>query len=139
MEKQKFVDVLKEQLQLAGIPLEEEQISDNALSEAPKKELPPMPDEEEPFGPEPEEEPKAKPEKEEPEEEPEPEEELADKWEIDIKTSSKFKFEMHENYIYVWYRNKRSDKIQIPTRLRGMRKLVSELFNKILSHVEKVS
>lgn len=69
----------------------------------------------------------------------EPEEELHDEWEKDFRTGSKFKIQVHENYIYVWYRNKRSPKIQIAPKLRPYRDLFSELFEKILSHVEKVS
>lgn len=69
----------------------------------------------------------------------EPEEELHDEWEKDFRTGSKFKIQVHENYIYVWYRNKRSPKIQIAPKLRPYRNLFSTLFEKILSHVEKVS
>ena len=69
----------------------------------------------------------------------EPEEELHDEWEKDLRTGSKFRIEFHENYVYVWYRNKRSAKIQIPPVLRKNKKLVSELFEQIMSHVEKVS
>ena len=138
LEKEKYVEFLKEQLELSGI----------ALDEAPKDEkgaspfdVPPEEpaDKEEPK-PETKDEPEEKKDKEaEKDQEKEPETELADSWEIEIKTSSKFKFEMHENYIYVWYRSRRSDKIPIPTRLRAMSKPVSELFNKMMSHIEKVS
>jgi hypothetical protein len=134
LEKEKYVEFLKEQLELSGIPLEEAPKDEKAMDA-----LAPLP--EEPAGKEePKDEPEEKKDKEaEKDQEKEPETELADSWEIDIKTSSKFKFEMHENYIYVWYRSRRSDKIPIPTRLRAMSKPVSELFNKMMSHIEKVS
>lgn len=138
LEKEKYVEFLKEQLELSGIPLEEaakdeKPAGTDALAATPEKPA----DEKEPAE---KDEPEEKKDKEaEKDQEKEPETELADSWEIDIKTSSKFKFEMHENYIYVWYRSRRSEKIPIPTRLRPMSKPMSELFNKMMSHIEKVS
>jgi cobalamin biosynthesis protein CobT len=77
--------------------------------------------------------------KEEPEEKEEDEEELHDTWEISIKTGGKFKFEMYENYFYVWYRNKKSERIEIPAKFKAMRKELARLVNKIMTYVEKAS
>lgn len=67
------------------------------------------------------------------------EEELGDTWEINIKSGGKFKFEMYENYLYVWYRSKKSERIDLPSKLRPLRKEMAKMFNEILSYVEKAS
>lgn len=90
---------------------------------------------EEPEDKEKEEEPEEKEE----EEEPEDEEELHDTWEVSIKTGGKFKFEMYENYFYIWYRSKKSERIEIPAKFKAMRKEMARLFNKIMIYVEKAS
>lgn len=64
-----------------------------------------------------------------------PEEELADSWEKEIATGGKFKIDIHENYIYVTYRSRRSRKIEVPPKLKPYRALYSSLFEKIMSHV----
>lgn len=69
----------------------------------------------------------------------EPEEELTDEWEKDFKTGSKFKIQIHENYAYVWYRNKKSPKIKISPKLKPYKSLVSSFLEEVLSHVEKAS
>jgi hypothetical protein len=118
-----FQEVLDEMLDLAGVPLteqDEEEKPAEAEAEAEKEEAPEEGGEEE-------------------KKDEEPEEELKDEWEKDFRTGSKFKIQIHENYIYVWYRNKRSAKLQVPPKLRPYRDLFSELMEKILAHVEKVS
>jgi hypothetical protein len=128
IDENSFEEILQEQLELSGVLVDEAEEDDepedqyDILRNA--------------KGVEKEEE---KPKEDKEEKDDEPEEELADEWEINVKTSSKFKFEMHENYIYVWYRQRRSQKIPIPPRLRQTRELMSKLFNDMLSHVEKVS
>lgn len=114
-------------------PIEEQEKDDETDLDIPP--AAPKPDEEEPEAEEPV---KPKKEKEEKKDD-EPEEELQDEWEKDIRTSSKFKIQIHENYIYVWYRNKKSQKIQVPAKLKPYSDLVSGLLEKIMAHVEKVS
>ena len=130
MAQEKYEDVLQEMLELAQVPLTEAEDDEDETGEddlgMPKIPGPDAPGDDEE-------------EKDDDEKSDEPEEELQDQWEKDFRTGSKLKIEFHENYIYVWYRNKRSPKIQIPPILRKNRKMVSELFEKILAHVEKVS
>jgi len=129
MAKDEFKTLLGEMLDLAGVPLEEQETDLDMPPAAPAKKEEPK---ETPKEPEP-------PKEKETEKDEEPEEELEDEWEKDIRTSSKFKVQFHENYIYVWYRNKKSQKIQVPPKLKPYYELVSELFEKIMAHVEKVS
>jgi len=127
-QKDKYSVILEEMLELAQVPLEEQ---DDEEGDEDKVEIPKISDVRKARDNKDDEEPK--------EDDDEPEEELHDEWEKDFKTGSKFKIQIHENYIYVWYRNKRSPKIQIAPKLRPYRNLFSELIEKILSHVEKVS
>ena len=127
-QKDKYSVILEEMLELAQVPLEEQDDEEGDEDKIPKisdvRKARDNKDDEEPK---------------EEDDDDEPEEELHDEWEKDFKTGSKFKIQIHENYIYVWYRNKRSPKIQIAPKLRPYRNLFSELIEKILSHVEKVS
>jgi hypothetical protein len=132
----KYSEILKEQLELSGVQLSEAEPEEDDFSSMP------MPD----VGKEDEEPKKGKKEddkkddkKDDKEEKKDPESELADSWEIDVGTAGKIKFDMHQNYMYIWYRNRRSDKIMMPSKLRPYAKQVSELFNSLLDHVEKVS
>jgi len=125
-----YKTILEEMLDLAlaGVPLDEqEKKEDEKVDEPEGKELETEP--EEPVEPEAT---KGK-------EDEEPEEELHDEWEKKIRTGSNFKIQIHENYLYVWYRNKKSAKIQIPPKIRQYRELFSSLLDKIMSHMEKVS
>lgn len=134
MAQEKYEEVLQEMLELAQVPLNEaEEDEESGEDEFGMPKLP--------AGDAPEDDDKEKKDDDDEDDEKsdEPEEELQDQWEKDFRTGSKLKIEFHENYIYVWYRNKRSPKIQIPPVLRKNRKMVSELFEKILAHVEKVS
>jgi len=126
-QKDNYNVILEEMLELAQVPLNEEDEDEFSMPKTPdvKKDKDTKDDDDE--------------SKEDDEKSDEPEEELHDEWEKDFRTGSKFKIQVHENYIYVWYRNKRSPKIQIAPKLRPYRDLFSELFEKILSHVEKVS
>lgn len=125
-EKEQFNEILEEMLGLAGVPLNEQE--DEEKENVPGDQEAPAAndaadDEEgsEEEGPE------------------EPDEELQDEWEKTISTAGKFKIQWTDNYVYVWYRNKRSQKIAIPPKLKPQRARVSNLLNKILSHVEEVS
>lgn len=134
MTPDKYRETLNEMLELSGLPEDSELDEENSLlTEAKEKEDDKA--EEEPEIEEPEE----KKEKEEKDSSDEEEEELGDTWEINVKTAGKFKFEMFENYLYVYYRNKKSEKIEIPSRLRSLRREMASLFNKILTHVENAS
>lgn len=136
MAQDKYNVLLDEMLELAEIPLNEAEDDEEAGDdEVGMPKISPS-DIEKALGKEDDEDDK---EKDDDEKSDEPEEELEDQWEKDFRTGSKFRIEFHENYVYVWYRNKRSSKIQIPDLLRKNKKLVSELFEKLLSHVEKVS
>jgi len=147
---------LEELLDLAGVPQPElfenrgqqEEIEadyiEEDLSEA-DDEPGEEPDEEEPEA-EPMKAPKRKGEpddddEEEPEEKeaPEDKEELHDTWTVTIKTGGKFKFEMYENYFYIWYRSKKSERIDIPPKFKAFRKEMAKLFNEIMTYVEKAS
>jgi hypothetical protein len=122
---EQYRELLEEMLDLAGIPLNE---ADDEEGDATGEE-------------EPEQDQKAADDAgadDNPDEE-ESDEELADKWSVQISTGSKMEIEFHDTYIYVWYRNRKSEKISIPQKLRQRIGEVSSLFNKILSHVEKVS
>lgn len=118
-EKQEFQQFLEEMLDLAKVPLTEQ-------------------DEEEPKDEEEAEEPKAEENPDEKKDE-KPEEELADTWEITIGTTGTIKIEWHETYLWVWYRKRKSGKMSIPDRLRPYRKQLSEFIHEILSYVERVS
>jgi len=129
-QKDKYDVMLEEMLELAQVPLDEQ----DEEGDEDKVRMPKIPDVKKAKDKEDDEEPKEDDEKPD-----EPEEELHDEWEKDFRTGSKFRIQVHENYIYVWYRNKRSPKIQIAPKIRPYRNLFSALFEKILSHVEKVS
>lgn len=118
----KHRELMEEMLKLAGVPLSEQEDEDQ--EEMPAAEQP---------------EPEAEVEKETDDADQDSTEELSDEWEITISTGSKLKVEWHNTYLYVYYKNKRSEKISIPSKLRQNSKLVSNLFHKILSHVERVS
>lgn len=77
-------------------------------------------------------------EKEEPEEE-ETDEELVDKWEASIDSTGKVNVEFHESSITVSYKDRESTSIEVPSSLRNEVDKVSKLFNKIISHIERVS
>jgi hypothetical protein len=129
----KYNEILEEMLDLAGVPLTE-QDKEEAEEE-------PEVDQPEAEEPEPEPEPEAEepaPKKEEPKDK-KPEEELHDEWEKKIRTGSTFKVQIHENYLYVWYRNKKSQKIAIPPKLREHREVISSFLESIFDHIEKVS
>lgn len=115
-EKQKFNDILEEMLDLAGVPLNEQD------------------DEEEQDA-----EDQADVEVDAEEEDGAADEELQDKWEADITSKGKFKIEWTDSYVWVWYKNQRSEKIAIPPKLRPYRALVSSFLNKIVSWVEEKS
>lgn len=66
-------------------------------------------------------------------------EELQDKWEKTISSAGTFKIEWTDNYVWVWYKNKRSQKIPIPPKLKPQRNRISSFLDKILSHVEEMS
>ena len=147
MDKKNYSNTLSELLELSGIKIEEEieeELShiDEAAPEEPEGMEEPEEDDEKSAthhkrsGAK---EIEPSPEEEAGEEEEEEEEELADTWEIQIKTGSKLKFEMFENYLYIWYRNRKSPRIDISSKIRPQRKIVAALFNKILTYVEKVS
>lgn len=123
-EKRQFNEILEEMLDLAGVPLNEqdEEEKENVPGEEEAADNPAADDED---GEE--------------EAAEEPDEELQDEWEKTISTAGKFKIQWTDNYVYVWYRNKRSQKITIPPKLKPQRARVSALLNKILSHVEEVS
>lgn len=134
-QKEKYDVLLEEMLSLANVPLneqgeEEEEGEGEATQELPKisdKDIEKALDQDN------------KEDDEDDKKSDEPEEELHDEWEKEFRTGSKFRIEFHQNYAYVWYRNKRSGKIQIPDLLRKNKKLLSGFMEKVLSHVEKVS
>ena len=114
--KEEFSELIEEILDLAGVPFTEadEPEVDELTDEEPKEDNPEKEDKE-------------------------PEEELSDDWEITIGTTGTIKVEWHESYVYVWYRKRKSEKMQIPNKLRPYKDEVSEFMNKILSYVERVS
>lgn len=122
-QKDSYDIILEEMLDLAGVPLDEADDDAEAFKAAAKGVI---------NGPEDSEDDSEKKDN-------EPEAELEDSWEKEFRTGSKFKIQIHENYIYVWYRNKRSQKIKVPPKLKPYRALYSSLFEKILAHVEKAS
>jgi hypothetical protein len=148
---------LEELLELAGVPqpklFENREQQEEIEADYIEEDLSEAEDEpgEEPEEDEPEAEPMKPPKgkkKEEPEDEDEPEEgeeepkdseELHDTWTVAIKTGGKFKFEMYENYFYVWYRSKKSERIDIPPKFKAFRKEMAKLFNEIMTYVEKAS
>jgi len=135
---EKYNVLLEEMLELANVPLNEAEDDEDDKADDDSG-LPKIPDTDIEKALDKEGDKDDKDDEEDDEKSDEPEEELKDQWEKDFRTGSKFRIEFHENYAYVWYRNKRSPKLQIPDLLRKNKKLVSEFFEKILSHVEKVS
>jgi hypothetical protein len=119
-EKQDFQEFLEEMLDLAQVPLTEqdeegvEDVEDKGDEEAAEE----SPDEKK---------------------DETPEEELSDTWEITVGTPGTVKVEWHETYLWVWYRKRKSEKMQIPNKLRPYRKQLAEFMHKILSYVERVS
>ena len=121
MSKENYSKLLEEMLELADVPINEqddEDEEDNKEADA----------EDEEKGKEAED-----------EKDDDKEEELLDEWEKQIKTGSTLRIQFHTNYIYVWYRNKKSNRIMIPQKLRPYKDLVSSLFEDVLSHVETTS
>jgi len=135
---EKYAEFLKEQLELSGVQLSEAEPEDDDFGSMPMPDVDKEPEDKKKEEQKNKEDKEDKDDKEEKKNE-KPESELADSWEIDVGTAGKIKFDMHENYMYMWYRNRRSNKIMIPSKLRPYAKVVSELFNELLSHVEKVS
>jgi hypothetical protein len=115
-----YKELMEEMLDLAGIPLDEAEEDE----------------EEEPTEGEPEE---GEPEEGEDEEEPEEDKELADTWEVKISVGSTMKIKWYDTYLYVWYKEKKSPRIKIPQKLIKYREEISNLLNKIMSYVERVS
>lgn len=119
---EQYRELLEEMLDLAGVPLNEQDEEDEEKAADDQEEA----------------EEKAADDQEEADDQ-EDDEELADRWSVQISTGSKMEIEFHETYVYVWYRNRRSQKISIPQKLRQRIGDVSSFFNQLLSHVEKVS
>jgi hypothetical protein len=139
LEQEAETDYEVENLSEAAEDDEEEEGEDNPEIPAPATVKKGKGKEEEEEPKEPEEEPEEK-EKKKKKEEPEEEDgELHDTWTVNIKTGGKFKFEMYENYFYVWYRSKKSERIEIPPKFKAMRKEMAKLFNEIMTYVEKAS
>ena len=132
---EKYVEFLKEQLELSGVQLSEAEPEDDDLGSIPMSDT--SMEDDKPEEKEKKDDKDKKDDKE--EKNKKPESELEDSWEIEVGTAGKIKFDMHENYMYIWYRNRRSTKIMMPSKLRPYAKQVSELFNSLLDHVEKVS
>lgn len=120
----KFRETLEEMLDLAGVPLDEQE-EDDEENVPNNQEAPDADDADDEGGEE--------------AVDAEPDEELQDEWEKSISTAGKFKIQWTDNYVWVWYKNKRSQKIAIPPKLKPHRAKISAMLNKILSHVEEVS
>ena len=65
--------------------------------------------------------------------------EIKDQWESKINSKGDFKIELYDNFIYAYYKNRRSQKISIDPKIKPYKKIVSEFINKILGHIEKTS
>lgn len=120
MAKQGYNEMLEEMLDLAGVPLDEQDEDEEDV----EAEAEPQEDE---AG------------EAEAEDDEGRDEELQDRWEAQISSGGKFKIEWTDSYIWVWYKNKRSDRIAIPARLKPYRSAVSSLFQKIINHIEEKS
>lgn len=127
---EQYRELLEEMLDLAGIPLSEKEEEDDAADDQDGADEKAADDQDGADE-------KAADDEEEDEESSD--EELADRWSVQISTGSKMEIEFHETFVYVWYRNRKSQKISIPQKLRQRIGDVSTLMNQILSHVEKVS
>lgn len=125
-QKDNYDIILEEMLDLAGVPLDEAEDNDAEAFKTAAKDVIDEPEDSD--------EPKSSSDN-----DSEAEGELEDSWEKEFRTGSKFKIQIHDNYIYVWYRNKRSQKIKVPPKLKPYRALYSSLFEKILAHVQKAS
>jgi len=121
---EEYNETLKEQLELAGVPLEEAE---------PTVDVPDETDLEGGFGA-----------KETPEEKEEPEKdendgEINDEWSSKINSKGEFKIEFYNNFVYVYYKNRRSQRISIDPKVKPYKKIVSKFVNKIFDHIEKKS
>jgi hypothetical protein len=65
--------------------------------------------------------------------------ELHDEWSTKINSRGDFKIEFFDNFVYVYYKNKRSQRIKIDPKLKPYKKLISNFINKIFNHIEKMS
>jgi hypothetical protein len=71
--------------------------------------------------------------------EEETDEELIDSWDVSIDSVGTIKVEFHESEVTVTFKNKESETVDIPNNLKKDVDKISKLFNKILSYVERVS
>ena len=65
--------------------------------------------------------------------------EIKDEWKVSINAGGEFKIEFYDNFVYCFYKNKRSKRIKIDPKLKPYKKLVSEFTNNILTFIEKKS
>lgn len=114
--KEKFNQILEEMLDLAGVPLSEQEDDE----EENKTDVEVEPEDQE-------------------DQEDQEDEELQDKWEVNISSRGTFKIEWTDSYVWVWYKNKRSDKIAIPAKLRPYRSVLSSFLNKLFIWLEETS
>lgn len=130
---EKYNETLKEQLELAGVPIEEAKLVDDETDLETDLESG-FGAEETPETPEtPEETKKEEPEKD------EEDGEINDEWSSKINSKGEFKIEFYNNFIYVYYKNRRSQRISIDAKLKPYKKIVSKFVNKIFDHIEKKS
>jgi hypothetical protein len=73
------------------------------------------------------------------EQEEEDDEELIDQWDASIDSVGKVEVEFHETHVNVTYKGKESKTIEVPHNFRSDVQGLSEFVNQILSHVERVS
>lgn len=66
-------------------------------------------------------------------------EELVDQWDSSIDSTGKVEVEFHESSVTVKFKDRESSSIEIPSTLRNDVEKVSKLFNKIMTHIERVS
>lgn len=71
--------------------------------------------------------------------EEEDDEELIDKWDASIDSVGEVEVEFHETYVNVTYKGRESKTIEVPHNFRSDVQGLSEFVNQILSHVERVS
>lgn len=139
MPQEDYQGLMEEMLNLAGVPLEEQDDEqkdqgqdDQEQGNSSKPEKPSKPSK--PSSDEDEEE-----EDEEEEEEEEDDEELIDQWDASIDSVGEVEVEFHETYLNVTYKGKESKTIEVPHNFRSDVQGLSEFVNQILTHIERVS